>query len=45
MVAESQLQIRTHWWLAAIPGLAIVAIGCSIAILGDQLRRRLEERS
>jgi peptide/nickel transport system permease protein len=42
MVAEAQVFLRSHWWLAAFPGLTIVIIGSSIAALGDRLGDRGE---
>ncbi|MEU4222761.1 ABC transporter permease [Nonomuraea sp. NPDC026600] len=41
MVSEAQLFLRSHWWLAAFPGLTIVILGSSIAALGDRLGDRL----
>ncbi|ADB50653.1 ABC transporter permease [Conexibacter woesei] len=42
MVAEGQLFLRGHWWLAAFPGLAIVILGSSFAALGDRLNAGTE---
>ncbi|MEV0143368.1 MULTISPECIES: ABC transporter permease [unclassified Nonomuraea] len=36
MVAEAQLFLRSHWWLAAFPGLAIMILGSCVAALGDR---------
>lgn len=44
MVSEAQLFLRSHWWLAAFPGLTIVILGSSIAALGDRLGDRLGGR-
>lgn len=35
MIADSQQFITTHWWLSAIPGLAVVVTGISLSLLGD----------
>ncbi|PZG39711.1 ABC transporter permease [Spongiactinospora gelatinilytica] len=36
MVAEAQVLLRSHWWLAAFPGLMIIVIGSSVAALADR---------
>jgi peptide/nickel transport system permease protein len=38
MLSESRSFIRTAWWLAAFPGLAIMTVVISINLLGDGLR-------
>lgn len=38
MLSESRSFIRTAWWLATFPGLAIMAVVISINVLGDGLR-------
>ena len=38
MLSESRSFIRSAWWLAAFPGLAIMAVVISINLLGDGLR-------
>jgi len=38
MLSESRSFIRTAWWLATFPGLAIMATVISINVLGDGLR-------
>ncbi|MFI7124815.1 ABC transporter permease [Nonomuraea sp. NPDC050153] len=42
MVSEAQLFLRSHWWLAAFPGLTIVILGSSVAALGDRWSERGE---
>jgi peptide/nickel transport system permease protein len=43
MVADGQLLLRTHWWLSGVPGLIIIVLGVSIAVVGDRLRDQREE--
>jgi peptide/nickel transport system permease protein len=38
MLSESRNFIRTAWWLAVFPGLAIMLVVISINVLGDGLR-------
>ena len=38
MLSESRSFIRTAWWLATFPGLAIMAVVISINVLGDGMR-------
>ncbi|GAA2826420.1 ABC transporter permease [Kribbella solani] len=40
MVAEAQIYLRSHAWLAAVPGATIVLLGLCIASLGDYVRAR-----
>ncbi|MFD1535480.1 ABC transporter permease [Nonomuraea guangzhouensis] len=42
MVSEAQVFLRSHWWLAAFPGLVIVILGSSVAALGDRWTEREE---
>ncbi|MEU6785011.1 ABC transporter permease [Nonomuraea angiospora] len=42
MVSEAQVFLRSHWWLAAFPGLVIVILGSSVATLGDRWNEREE---
>ncbi|MBN6055617.1 ABC transporter permease, partial [Nonomuraea sp. RK-328] len=44
MVAEAQLFLRSHWWLAAFPGLVIMVLGSCVASLGDRTRGGEEDR-
>jgi len=41
MIANAQDFIRSAWWLAAIPGVAIVIYGLGLSIIGDALADRL----
>ena len=38
MLGEARNYLITTWWLAAIPGLAIVLITMSVSLIGDWLR-------
>ncbi|WP_336660524.1 ATP-binding cassette domain-containing protein [Leucobacter sp. USHLN153] len=35
MIADAQQFITTQWWLAALPGLAVVLTGIALSLLGD----------
>ncbi|SDQ18539.1 ATP-binding cassette domain-containing protein [Leucobacter chromiiresistens] len=35
MIADAQPFVTTQWWLAAIPGLAVVLTGVALSLLGD----------
>ncbi|MGJ0202623.1 ATP-binding cassette domain-containing protein [Leucobacter sp. gxy201] len=35
MIADGQLFIETHWWISAMPGLAVVITGIAFSMLGD----------
>jgi peptide/nickel transport system permease protein len=37
MISDGQAYILTSWWLVAMPGLAVVYIGISFALIGDGL--------
>ncbi len=45
MIADASRDLRTGWWNAAFPGLAILATVASIHLLGDGLQERLQPRS
>lgn len=44
MVAEGRDYTTTAWWVAAMPGLAIMATVLSLNILGDWLRDKLDPK-
>jgi peptide/nickel transport system permease protein len=44
MIAEGRDFIRQAWWMATMPGLAILATGVALALIGDGLAQRLGER-
>ncbi|WP_024356532.1 ATP-binding cassette domain-containing protein [Leucobacter chironomi] len=35
MISDGQAFITTHWWLSALPGLAVVLTGVSLSLIGD----------
>ncbi|WP_449282480.1 ABC transporter permease [Leucobacter sp.] len=35
MIGEGQAYIREQWWLATVPGLAIVAFGLGLSLIGE----------
>ena len=37
MISEGQSFLTTHWQLSTIPGLAVVATGLGLSLLGDGL--------
>jgi peptide/nickel transport system permease protein len=37
MISDGQNYILTSWWLATIPGLAVVFVGISFSLIGDGL--------
>lgn len=44
MIAEGRDFMRQAWWIATLPGLAIVVTGVALALIGDGLAQRLGER-
>jgi peptide/nickel transport system permease protein len=44
MVAEGQPYLFVAWWVAVLPGLAILALALTSAFLGDWLRDRMDPR-
>jgi peptide/nickel transport system permease protein len=44
MISEGRDFIRQAWWLATLPGLAIVVTGTALALIGGGLAQRLGER-
>ena len=40
MISESQLYLRTQWWLLVAPGLAIVVLGAGLSLLADSWDQR-----
>ena len=45
MISEGRRFILDHWWVAAMPGLAIFAVSLAFNLLGDGLRDVLDPRS
>jgi peptide/nickel transport system permease protein len=44
MIAEAQPYFRSEWWLAVIPGLAIIVTGLGLSLIADGLAQRIERR-
>jgi peptide/nickel transport system permease protein len=44
MIAEGRDFIRQAWWMATMPGFAILLTGVGLALIGDGLAQRLGER-
>ena len=40
MISAGQPYLRDQWWLATVPGFAIVVYGFGLALLGDALEER-----
>jgi peptide/nickel transport system permease protein len=37
MISEGQIYLLTSWWLATMPGLAVVFVGIAFSLVGDGL--------
>jgi peptide/nickel transport system permease protein len=37
MISDGQSYILSSWWLATLPGVAIVIVGVGFSLLGDGL--------
>ncbi|HEX9437312.1 MAG TPA: ABC transporter permease [Candidatus Limnocylindria bacterium] len=44
MLAEARKYLRTAWWLAVFPGVAIMLLVLSVNLLGDAVRDALDPR-
>ncbi len=44
MISEAQPFIQSHWWLAVIPGVAIIITGFGLSLIADGLAQRLDAR-
>ncbi len=44
MIADAQPYVGAQWWLAVIPGAAILITGIALSLLGDGLAARIERR-
>jgi len=42
MIAEGQPYFETQWWLAVIPGLAIILTGFGLSLIADGLAQKLD---
>jgi peptide/nickel transport system permease protein len=45
MIADSQDYIRSAWWLAVIPGVAILIFGLGLSVIGDSLADRMRGKA
>jgi peptide/nickel transport system permease protein len=44
MIAEAQPYINSKWWLAVIPGVAIIITGFGLSLIADGLARKFDSR-
>jgi peptide/nickel transport system permease protein len=44
MISEAQPYLNTQWWLAVIPGVAIVITGLGLSLIADGLAQKLDAR-
>lgn len=44
MISEAQPYFSTQWWLAVIPGLAIVITGLGLSLIADGMAQKLDAR-
>jgi peptide/nickel transport system permease protein len=44
MIAEAQPYFNTQWWLAVIPGVAIIVTGLGLSLIADGLAQKLDAR-
>jgi len=44
MIAEAQPYINSKWWLAVIPGVAIIITGLGLSLIADGLAQKLDSR-
>lgn len=44
MIAEGQAYIGSQWWLAVIPGAAIIVIAFGLSLIADGLAQKLDAR-
>jgi peptide/nickel transport system permease protein len=45
MIADSQAYIRSAWWLAVVPGVAILIFGLGLSVIGDGLADRMRGKA
>ncbi len=45
MMADGRQYLATHWWVATIPGIAIMMTTMGTNLVGDWLRERLDPRA
>lgn len=44
MISEAQPYFSSQWWLAVIPGLAIIVTGLGLSLIADGLAQKLDAR-
>jgi peptide/nickel transport system permease protein len=44
MIAEAQPYFNNQWWLAVIPGVAIIITGFGLSLIADGLAQKLDSR-
>lgn len=44
MISEAQLYLNAQWWLAVIPGVAIILTGLGLSLIADGLAQKLDAR-
>ena len=44
MIASGRRFILDHWWVATMPGIAILTVSLGFNLLGDGLRDALDPR-
>lgn len=44
MISEAQPYFQTQWWLAVIPGVAIIITGLGLSLIADGLAQKLDAR-
>ncbi len=44
MISEAQPYFNTQWWMAVIPGLAIIITGLGLSLIADGLAQKLDAR-
>ena len=45
MIGEGREYLSRAWWLATVPGMALVLVTVSVGVLGDAFRERLDVRT
>ena len=44
MLSEARRYLRIAWWLAVLPGVAIMVVVLAVNLLGDAVRDALDPR-
>jgi peptide/nickel transport system permease protein len=45
MISEAQPYFNTQWWLAVVPGIAIVITGLGLSLIADGLAQKLDSQA